>query len=396
MIEADAADDFGLAARLNRANLDADSGDFERARAEYDALLAEDLRDPVVRHSRAILELRMGQPSLAERDLTTLLEFGRPGMKHRGEYLAERAQTRLLLGRAVDAMADAVEARRIHPCPAHDRLAQRTFLAARRYELLQLDRPENIAMFPRGGRRLEADLRDAAADLARHAAGRDERAFRAGLNRATILAALGDPRAAMAAANRAAALSPFATEARLLHARVRSFAGDHRGAAVEVQAALAIRPDDPGLLELRAALRLAAGDPRGAIEDYERVVANGARDGIHRGKAAALCALGDYHAAVDQWSLALRRDPELPEAYLGRARTYFLLGQWDQGLADLEQAAAWAHGDPRIEAAVAFAYLRCLPLKPDRLPRLLVHIRRAAGDFWQSLDGRYRLAAGIQ
>ena len=88
--------------------------------------------------------------------------------------------------------------------------------------------------------------------------------------------------------------------------------------------------------------------------------------------------------------------PNSPRPTWGAARTYFLLGQWDQGLADLEQAAAWAHGDPRIEAAVASAYLRCLPLKPDRLPRLMVHIRRAAGNFWQSLDGRYRLAAGLQ
>ena len=147
-------------------------------------------------------------------------------MKQRGEYLSERRSARLLLGRAADAMADAVEARRIHPCPAHDRLAQRTFLAARRYDLLQLDRPENFAMFPRGGQRLEAELRAAAADLALFAAGRDERAFRAGLTRAAILAALGDHRAAMAAADRAAALSPFSTESRLLHARVRSFAGD--------------------------------------------------------------------------------------------------------------------------------------------------------------------------
>ncbi len=95
------------------------------------------------------------------------------------------------------------------------------------------------------------------------------------------------------------------------------------------------------------------------------------------------------------WTLELHRDPELSEAFLGRARTYFLLGRWDLGLGDLEQAAAWAHGDPRIEAAVASAYLRCLPRRPDRLPRLLVHIRRAAGDFWHTLDARYHLAAGM-
>ncbi len=77
------------------------------------------------------------------------------------------------------------------------------------------------------------------------------------------------------------------------------------------------------------------------------------------------------------------------------ARTFFLLRDWDQGLADLEQAAAWAHGDVRIEAAVTFAYLRCLSLRPDRLPRVVVHLRRTFDDWWHSLGGNDRLAAGL-
>ena len=125
VIRRDATDDYGRAARLNRANILADSGQFRRARAEYDALLEEDLRDPVVRHSRAILELRMGEPALADRDLSALLGLSGLGVKDRVEYLAERAQARLLLGRSVEAVADACEARGILRSPAHDRLAQR-------------------------------------------------------------------------------------------------------------------------------------------------------------------------------------------------------------------------------------------------------------------------------
>src|SRR5262249_41148643 len=109
IIRKDPKDEYGRAARLNRANLAADSGDLSCALAEYDALLAEEVRDVVTRHSRAILELRIGLASRADRDLTTLLEMTRIDAKERVEYLAERAQARLLLGRANEAMADASE-----------------------------------------------------------------------------------------------------------------------------------------------------------------------------------------------------------------------------------------------------------------------------------------------
>ena len=181
-----------------------------------------------------------------------------------------------------------------------------------------------------------------------------------------------------------------------MRARFLAFAGDRRAAAAEIEGALAIHPDEPGLLELRASLRRADGDPRGALADYRRAQAHGPREEMHLGKAAALFELGEYHAALDEWSLALRRDPELPEAFLGRARTYLVLRDWDLGLADLEQAAAWAHADPRIEAAVVAAYLQCLPERPDRFRRLVLHLRRAADGFWHAFDRGESLAAGLE
>jgi tetratricopeptide (TPR) repeat protein len=393
VIRTNARDEYGRAARLNRANLAADSGMFARALGEYDALLAEDIHDADAQHSRAILELRMGRPSLADHDLSALLQMTSPDSSKRAEYLAERGQARLLLGRANEAASDASEARQILPCPAHDRLEQRAFLAARRYDRLMLDSPEGVALLPVRGARLDADLRAACVDLARIAAGHDAAAFRAGQTRAVILAALGDTERALAAANRVAAAARWATTAQLVRARVLRSAGRRGEAAAVVEASLAITLDDPELLGLRGSLRLADGDPRAALQDYDRALYRSHRVEFHLGKAAALLAVGEHQSALAECSWALRRDPELPEAYLGRARIYLLLGQWDLGLGDLEQAAAWGHGDPRIEAAVAISYLQCLPMRPKRLPRLIVHFHRAVADFWRSLDGSDRLAA---
>ena len=69
-------------------------------------------------------------------------------------------------------------------------------------------------------------------------------------------------------------------------------------------------------------------------------------------------------------------DPEDPEAYLGRARAFLALGQWDQALADLERAGAWAGGRPWLLSRITLAYARCLPGRPDRLPRVLALGRR--------------------
>jgi eukaryotic-like serine/threonine-protein kinase len=384
--ESDDSDDFARAARLNRANIDAESGAVESARNEYDALLSLDLRDAVARQSRAILELRMGQAVLAEKDLSAMLDMGFR-LKHPGEILAARALARLLAGRPAEALEDASEARRVYPCPAYERIWQRALLAARRFDALQFDRPEAIALLPIGGRPLQADLRIAADGLARLAAGRDDGlAYRATLTRAVILAALGEQNQAVAAASRAVAVSRFSPYAYLIRARILSFRGNRDAAFADVQRGLAIRLDEPGLIELHGALLQAAGDPRGAIEDYNRAIASCELDRIHVRKASALVAIGKYNEAIVEWSIALRRDPELPEAFLGRARTYIRLGRTDLALADLEQAASWAHSDPRIEVAIVAAYLRCLGERPDRLPRFLHLAGRAASDVWRSLD----------
>ncbi len=175
VIATDRSGNYAKAARLNQANMDAESEAVERARRTYDELLLLDLQDTAVRHSRALLELRLGEAERALIDLTALLEI-KNGQKNRDEFLAARALALLLLARPALAVADASEAQRIRPCPAHERLRQRALLAARRFESLQLDRPEDLALLPLGGARLKSDLRAAADGLEqrlRRAPGRD-------------------------------------------------------------------------------------------------------------------------------------------------------------------------------------------------------------------------------
>jgi serine/threonine protein kinase/lipoprotein NlpI len=390
VIRSDRAGTYARAARLNQANMDAETGAVEQARREYGELLLLDLQDTAVRHSRAVLELRLGRAEQALVDLTALLEM-RPGqkkLKNRDEILSARALALLLLGRPELAAADAAEAERIRPSPANERLRQRALLAARRPEGLELEWPEDVALLPVGGERLKSDLRAAARGLEAMIRAAPEQTYRASLTQAVILAALRQPKVAAAAATRALEVSPYSPRAYLIRARVSAFGGNLHQAWADVERGLSIQFNEPGLLELRGSLRAAAGDFRAALDDYDQAAVRGAYDRIHLLKASALAALGRDEAAVQEWSLALRRDPELPKAYLGRAQAQMSLRRWELALADLEQAASWAHGDPWTEFGIVMAYLKCLPHRPDRLPRWLSLTERTIRDLGQAVTAR--------
>ena len=375
---------YGPAARLNLANINAESGAIDQARQEYDALLAEDFGDTSARLSRALLELRQRQAERALVDCDTLLKMGK-ALKNQGDVLTARAMALLLLNRSEEAIADATSALRAQPSPTRERLRQRMILAARRFDLLQLDDPAEINLLPVGGDRLAIDLRAAAQGLERLARGNPRETFRASLTLAVILAAQSRHAAAVEAASWALRASPYAPRAYLIRARVQLFAGSIEGARADVERGLAIQFNEPGLLELRGVLHARDGDHRAALEDFDTAIAWGARDGVHQHKAAALVALGRDFQAVQEWSLALRRDPELAEAYLGRARSHIKLGQWDMALADLEQAASWANSDFKVELGIVVPYFQCLRTRPERVPRFLAVALRAATDLWGSI-----------
>ncbi len=156
---------LGLSARLNRAVLEFEDGDFDHARAEYDALLAESRgREEAesARLARAQLALRMGRPAEAEADLSTLLAHD----PHQPEYLALRARARLAQGRPAEAEADARHAFDLDPnAPSRERLWVRTLLASGRVEELQLERPSALPELPGTQRAVRSELREAARRL---------------------------------------------------------------------------------------------------------------------------------------------------------------------------------------------------------------------------------------
>ncbi len=383
VVEANPLGDYAFAARLNRAKLDADAGDVGRARAEFDALLDAHPDDHTARLGRAMLALRVGQPERAETDLTALLN-SRLDPSQRAESLGLRALARLELGRPSDAVEDADEAWRLGAGPSLERLRVRARIALGRVGGVELARPEDLDELPFNGPPLRADLRRLVEQTRRALAMeivQSTAALEARVTLAVILSALGD-RTAEAEADRVVAMAPASARVYLVRARIRNRAGRTEAAMQDVEQALRLEREDARAWEFRGRLHTRAGNPTKALADFDHALTlDYVGAAVHRDRAAALSALGDFLGAVKDWRLALARDPDDPRSFLGRAQALMSLGQWDQALADLEQAAAWADGRPRIGFQIAMAYLRCLPQRPQYLPRLTALLRRVWDDW---------------
>jgi tetratricopeptide (TPR) repeat protein len=374
VIESDPTSRYALAARANRARLDVEAGDFDRARAEYDAVLEVQPDEGTARLGRALLALQRGRAAEAEADLTAALD-GRPDPDKLPDLLANRAIARFRVGRAAEAEADAAAAWRLSQSPGAARLLARTQLELGRVVELRFDDPDEVLQFPLSGPGLKASLR-AAAERLKGEAGRPTPAgLQALLTRAVILAALRDPDAE-AEAGRAVALAPLSSQVYLVRARVRFHLGRLEAAGDDVEHGLSLQPDEPRLWELGGRLKTAAGDPRGALADLDRALQLGAEATALGPRAIALLALGDAEQAAYDWTLALKHDPENPRAFLGRARAFLRLGRWDLARADLEQAAAWTEDWSGLGPPIVQEYARCLPARPGQLPRVLALARR--------------------
>jgi serine/threonine protein kinase/predicted Zn-dependent protease len=359
------------AARLNLARLDADAGAWRAALATYNDLLKSDPDDLAARQGRALIRIRTGDVDGADSDLSELLKNDPP----RAAWLALRAEVRLAMGRGKEAERDAARALELRPGPAHQRLWNRVLLAVGRDLDPRLDGPEDLARLPYDGPPLERDLQQAAARLAAMGDSGDLRAL---LNRAVILAALGDHDAAEAQAGRAVTRWPGSARPLLVRARLRRTAGRLREALADVERGLRIEPDDARFLEIRGLVRTELGDPEAGLDDLDRAAAYGSGRTLYAARARALSAVGRHPAAIEAWTAAALLDPEDPRMFLGRAHEFIHLKQWDQALADLEKAIDWSGDDPLILIPIVRSYARCLPARPNRWPRVLTLVRRAA------------------
>lgn len=367
-----AADDpLVRAARMNLARLDAETGRAVEALRAYDQLLDARPDDAEARLGRALLRARQGRLEESLEDLDRL--DGSETLPVAA--LTCRAQVNLALGRLVAAEDAAGTALRLRPDPARRRLWRRVLLARGRLGELALDDPADLERLPLAGAALRRDLQA----VASHPAGpNDASEERAALDRALAYSRLGDHDAAEREASRAAALSPGQSLPLLVRARIHQTAGRNAAAFADVRRGLEMDPNDGRFLALRGRLRTGAGDADGGLIDLDEAIRLGAGRPAHVARAEALATLGRDREAVGAWTHALRADPEDPAAYLGRARSLARLALWDESLADLEQALAWADDDPETIAQIAATYTLCLPARPDRRARVTALSLRSA------------------
>jgi serine/threonine protein kinase/Tfp pilus assembly protein PilF len=381
VIAANADVDLTRHARLNRARVELELGPSGRARAwvDYQRLLSEDSEDAAARMGHALLALRASRPDVAEADLTRLLIQPRgepPNASLRAEWLSARALARLALGRITAAASDADEAVQLAPSPGRLRVQLRVAVAARRDSALAALDPDELDRLPVGGCALVADL-DATAEGLRRCAekeraglpGPDELA--ATMSRAALLSAIGNQAGALAEADRAVALRPSVADVWLLRARVRRRAGDPKGAMSDVESGLARAPSEMSLQTIRGRLLIEAGRPAAALAILDQTLAAGTGEPAHAVRAQALSDLARYQESIAEWTLALRHDPEDPDAFIGRAGCFVRLGRWEPALADLESAVDCSYDRPAILARAAVVYASCLPERPNRLSRVL-------------------------
>ncbi len=385
VITAEPGSRYAFAARLNRAKLYADAGQVAFARTEFDALLAAHPDDETARLGRAMLALRRGEPSRAEADLAVLLDANLEPSA-RADALGLRALARLTMGRPTEAEADADEALRLGPSPSAERLRTRVRLALGRTGEVTLTGPDEVNELPLNGRLLHDDLRHlidrTRSDLAAQTLKETQR-LEAQMTLAVALSAMGSSEAEHEA-DRAVAMASSSSRVYLVRARVRARAGQRKAALEDVEHALELEPDDPRVYELRGRLRVGLGKPNEALSDLDRAMALGYEGAsVHRERAAVLMTLGKPAAAVREWDQALSHDLDDPRSYLGRARAQMALGQWDPALADLEQAVGWVDGRPDLGVHIVLAYLRCLPRRPEHIPRVRALLRRV----WDEHNG---------
>jgi eukaryotic-like serine/threonine-protein kinase len=387
VIAANATGDLSRQARLNRARVELELGPSGRfqAWADYERLLGEDANDQAARVGHAVLALRTDRPDIAEADLTRLLDQASHETVNstpRAEWLAARALARLALKRPTDGACDADLAVRLAPSPGRLRSQLRLAIAAGREMELSAPDPDELDRLPAGGRQLAVDLRAAAEKLRIclekvDAKGPNPVELSTRMTRAALLSGLGNHAEALAEADQAILLAPFAAEVRLLRARARCRAADLTGALADVKSGLALAPGDTRLQTLRGRLLIDEGRPATALEILDRAVAAGAGGAAHAARAQVLWELGRYQESTAEWALALRDDPEDADAFVGRARCFARLGRWDPALADLESAVDCSYDRPSILARATLVYASCLTQRPNRLSRVVGLASRA-------------------
>jgi serine/threonine protein kinase/Tfp pilus assembly protein PilF len=353
---------LGRKARLNRAWLLVDRGEFPAAWAEYAALEDQSVTSEdrsLINLGRVQLALEWRQPALAEQELSRRLEE-QPGNP---QWLGLRARARLALDRPQGALEDAQAAYTAERTPSRARWLLRTRLAAGRAAGLRLGDPQALAELPGDRLALRADCRRCLAAI------RAESDAASLQTQAVLLAFLGDPNGSRLI-DRLVERAPASTETLIARAQIRRYLGRTEAALADVRQALVLDPEDPRLIELAGLVSLDRGKIPTALVAFERAEGRARTHTLFRSRALAHERAGQLTRAARDWTQHLAHDPDDIAGFLGRARVMVRRGLGDHALADLESAGALAQHRPDLLARVALGYLDCLArLDNDLWPR---------------------------
>jgi Tfp pilus assembly protein PilF len=186
-------------------------------------------------------------------------------------------------------------------------------------------------------------------------------------------------------------------------------AQDPRAAIAALERAVAADPTDPDRLNRLGGAYLASGDAAAAVERFRRVTALVPESpDAHFNLAVALHAKGDLAAAEHRYRATLAIDDRIPDAHNNLGLVRFALGHADDAIASYERALALRPDFPEahhnlgvahqqagdLEAAVA-CFDRALGLRPA-FPDAHNHRGNALVDLGRVDDGRRAYLAALQ
>ncbi|MEK7233102.1 MAG: tetratricopeptide repeat protein [Elusimicrobiota bacterium] len=236
---------------------------------------------------------------------------GVPGWKTAAGY---RAACRWTLGDTAGAVEDAKVAVKIKPNDASSYAA-------------------------RGKARLVLGNYDGALSDFRASSKADNRSVEGPLGEGGVLSAMGKPREARAALDRAVERDPGSAAALLMRAAAKDRQRDYRGAVEDYGSILEINPKFAWARFYRAKDLRELKDYRGADVDFCAFIEmNDEHEDAHYLRSNVRFLLGDYRGAIADLTRVIELNPRKGLAYSNRGQTRALLGDKAGAVADLRKA----------------------------------------------------------
>jgi tetratricopeptide (TPR) repeat protein len=116
---------------------------------------------------------------------------------------------------------------------------------------------------------------------------------------------------------------------------------------------------------------LNTGKPDEALEDFSRAIKiDPQRADGYLGRANALNTLGRYEESLEDYAKALEIDPKLANAYVNRGIAYSHLGEYKKAIADYERGLEL---DPKIDNKPGF-FKRLFSNEPNTVKGIRKHL----------------------